>query len=132
VFQISPKILYLCTQNNLSRLTTQNNVFIEFHPSYFFVKDMNSEVILAKGACENGVYNFPNTLAATLFPMVANVHEKTFFDGWHKRLGHPSSKLFTMLFVSFHFHSQPLKSHLYVLHVLLIKHINHLLDLLVY
>jgi len=64
--------------------TTQNNVFIEFHPSYFLVKDTNSGVILAKGACENGVYNFRNTLAATLFPMVANVHEKTSFDGWHK------------------------------------------------
>jgi hypothetical protein len=24
---------------------------------------------------------------------VANVHERTFIDGWHKRLGHPSLKI---------------------------------------
>ena len=77
----------------MHHFTAQNNVFIQFHPSYFLVKDTNSGVILAKSVCENSVYILPNTLAATLFPMVTNVHEKTSFDGWHKRLGHPSSKI---------------------------------------
>jgi hypothetical protein len=116
---------------SVHHFTAQNNVFIEFHSSHFLVKDTNSGVILAKGACENGVYIFPNTLAAALLPMVANVHEKTSLDGTNGLVILPP-KLFTMLFVSFHFHSQPLKSQLYVLHVLLIKHINNLFDPLVY
>jgi transposase InsO family protein len=89
----------LCVPNLFKNLisvhhfTSQNNVFIEFHPSYFLVKDKISRVTLVKGACENGVYIFPETLVASSFPMVANVHERTSLDGWHKRLGHPSSKI---------------------------------------
>jgi hypothetical protein len=78
---------------SVHHFTAQNNVFIEFYQSHFLVNDTNSGVILVKGACENGVYIFLNTLAAALFPIVANVHEKTSLDGWHKWLGHPSSKI---------------------------------------
>ena len=89
----------LCVPNLFKNLisvhhfTSQNNVFIEFHPSYFLVKDKISRVTLVRGACDNGVYIFPETLVASSFPMVANVHERTSLDGWHKRLGHPSSKI---------------------------------------
>ena len=89
----------LCVPNLFKNLisvhhfTSQNNVFIEFHPSYFLVKDKISRVTLVKGACENGVYIFPETLVASSFPMVANEHERTSLDGWHKRLGHLSSKI---------------------------------------
>ncbi|RVW63616.1 Retrovirus-related Pol polyprotein from transposon RE2 [Vitis vinifera] len=49
--------------------------------------------ILLRGACENGVYIFPNSMVAPSTPkMVAYVHERTSIDGWHKRLGHPSIK----------------------------------------
>uniref|UniRef100_A0A2N9G8T7 Reverse transcriptase Ty1/copia-type domain-containing protein n=1 Tax=Fagus sylvatica TaxID=28930 RepID=A0A2N9G8T7_FAGSY len=66
-----------------------NNLSI--HSEY----DGTDEVMLGDGlgACENGVYIFPETLVASSFPMVANVHERTSLDGWHKRLGHPSSKI---------------------------------------
>jgi hypothetical protein len=38
--------------------------------------------------------------------MVANVHEQTSLDGWHKRLGHPSQKLVNQIIKSF---SLPIK-----------------------
>jgi hypothetical protein len=38
--------------------------------------------------------------------MVANVHERTSLDGWHKHLGHPSQKLVTQIIKSF---SLPIK-----------------------
>ena len=71
-------------------------------------------------------------MASTLFrhqwwhkKMVANVHERTSIDGWHKRLGHPSTKIVHHLVKKF---SLPISLNKvclhYVLHVLLIKHIN--------
>ena len=44
---------------SIHHLTKQNNVFVEFHPFYFLVKDKISGVILLKGACNNGIYTFP-------------------------------------------------------------------------
>jgi hypothetical protein len=73
--------------------TKHNNVYIEFHPTYFLVKDRITGAILLKGACEDGVYPFPEHLPSTKKNIVAYVHERTTPDGWHKRLGHPSSKL---------------------------------------
>ena len=72
-------------------LTKQNNVFVEFHPFYFLVNDKISGAILLKGACNNGIYTFPESIVAS--KKVANVHERTSIDGWHKRLGHPSIKI---------------------------------------
>jgi hypothetical protein len=62
-------------------------------------------VVLFKGAYENGVYTLPDSLVSSS-KMVANVHERTSLDGWHKRLGHPSPKLVTQIIKSF---SLPIK-----------------------
>ncbi len=89
----------LCVPNlcknliSVHHLTKQNNVFVELHPFHFFVKDKITGAILIRGACDNGVYTFPGKMVASSSPMVANVHERTSIDGWHKRLGHPSLKI---------------------------------------
>jgi hypothetical protein len=54
-------------------LTKQNNVFVEFHPFYFLVKDEITGTILLKGACNNGIYTFPTLMTAS--KKVANVYE---------------------------------------------------------
>jgi len=48
---------------------------------------------LLKGACKDGVYPLPETMTMASKPAIAYVHERTTIDGWHKRLGHPSSKI---------------------------------------
>ena len=85
-------VLNLC-KNLISvhHLTKQNNVFVEFHSFYFLVKNKISGAILLKGACNNGIYTFLESIVAS--KKVANVHERTSIDGWHKRLGHPSIKI---------------------------------------
>ena len=89
----------LCVPNicknliSVHHFTSQNNVFLEFHPSHFLVKDPITGATLLRGACESGVYHFPNSLVGSSSKIVANVHERTSFDGWHKRLGHPSFKV---------------------------------------
>ena len=87
----------LCVPNlcknliSVHHLTKQNNIFVEFHPFYFLVKAKISGAILLKGACNNGIYTFSESIVAS--KKVANVHEQTSIDGWHKRLGHPSIKI---------------------------------------
>ena len=75
---------------SVHHFTSQNNVYVEFHPSYFLVKEPITGAILLRGSCENDIYIFPESLVRNFSQKVANVHEQTSLDGWHKRLGHPS------------------------------------------
>ena len=118
----------LCVPNlckkliSVHHLTKQNNVFAEFHPFYFLLKDKISGAILLKGACNNGIYTFPESIVTS--KKVANVHERTSIDGWYV-LGILLLKLSFILlkFFLFLFHRQKLCLH-YVIHVLSIKLIN--------
>lgn len=86
---------------SVHHFTKQNDVYLEFHPSYFWVKDLIMEATLLKGACEDGVYPFPEKLATASKNVIAYVHERTTKDGWHKRLGHLSSKIVNHLIRAF-------------------------------
>ncbi|KAF8377299.1 hypothetical protein HHK36_030674 [Tetracentron sinense] len=86
---------------SVHHFTKQNNVFLEFHPSHFFVKDRITGATLLKDECEDGVYPLPETMATVSKPAIAYVHERTAADGWHKRLGHPSSKIVQHLIRTF-------------------------------
>ena len=59
----------------------------------FLVKDQVAGVIRLKSKCEDGVCPFSEHLPPNSKNVVAYVHERTTLDGWHKRLGHPLSKL---------------------------------------
>lgn len=52
------------------------------------MKDQATRATLLRGACENGVYMFPNSMSVSSSTMVVNVHERTSLDGCHKHLGH--------------------------------------------
>lgn len=86
---------------SVHHFTTQNNVYVEFHPSYFLVKEPTTGAIPLRGSCENGVYIFPESLVGNFSTMVANVHERTSLDRWHKRLGHPSYQVVQNLVSTF-------------------------------
>ena len=73
--------------------TKHNNVYIEFHHTYFLVNNRITGAILLKGEWEDRVYLFTEYLPSTKKNVVAYVHERTTPDGCHKRLSHPSSKL---------------------------------------
>ena len=98
----------LCVPNirknliSVHHFTSQNNVFVEFHPLFFLVKDKIMGAVLLKGACENDVYTLPDLLVQDSPKMVANVHERTLINGWHKRLGHPSQKIVHHLVKNFY------------------------------
>ncbi|KAJ0962959.1 hypothetical protein J5N97_028081 [Dioscorea zingiberensis] len=78
------------TKNLLSvhKFAKDNNVFFEFHPDYFLVKDQASKKSLLHGRCEGGLY--PITPAHIAQLKTALISEKPSQDQWHRRLGHPS------------------------------------------
>jgi len=76
-------------------------VFVEFHPFHFLVKDTITEAILLRGACDDGIYTFPTSMVPISSKKVANVHVRTSFDGWYKRLRHPFTKIVHSLVKSF-------------------------------
>ncbi|RVX19312.1 Retrovirus-related Pol polyprotein from transposon RE1 [Vitis vinifera] len=96
-FQVEDTLCVPTINKNLisvHHFTKQNNVILEFHPTYFLVKDRRMGEILLQGPCENGVYPLPSSPAAT---PIAFVHERTSVASWHQLLGHPSFKVVTRL-----------------------------------
>ena len=74
---------------SVHKLTLDNDVFIEFHPFFFLIKDQATRRVLFRGPCWEGLY-----------PLVPMFHEtakhafstiKPSSSTWHRRLGHPSS-----------------------------------------
>jgi hypothetical protein len=77
---------------SVHQFTNDNHVFIEFHPSVFYVKDLRTGTLLLKGPSRGGLYPWP-TSSLSGRPQVAFVGERVSFDQWHHRLGHPASPL---------------------------------------
>jgi hypothetical protein len=71
-------------------LASDNNVFLEFHPHFFCIKDLDSRNTLLKGPCREGFYPLP---AATFKKLVFGVNKmaggaiKPSIDRWHSCLG---------------------------------------------
>ncbi|KAE8655314.1 Coatomer subunit epsilon-1 [Hibiscus syriacus] len=90
---------------SVSKLTQDNNVYLEFHSDKCFVKDERTGRILLEGKLENGLYCF-NKIArmdGMLHQVTAPAEEKDVksnksFWLWHRRLGHPVSKILSSLF----------------------------------
>jgi hypothetical protein len=79
------------------RLTSDNNVFLEFHPNYFLIKDRRTKHTLFKGRCHKGLYPLPSASAKQAFGAV-----KPSFERWHSRLGHPASPIVQKVISGFH------------------------------
>ena len=87
---------------SVSKFASDNNVFFEFHPNVCFVKSQVSKEILLQGTLKEGLYQFNDVkiLQKSSVPRVCHVSYKTVssvFDLWHKKLGHPSSKIVTQV-----------------------------------
>lgn len=71
------------------RLYNANKVSVEFFPTYFQVKDLNSGVPLLQGKTNNELYEWPVT-PSTITSFFASTPPKISSTVWHNRLGHPS------------------------------------------
>jgi hypothetical protein len=46
---------------SVHRLASDNNVFLQFHPRFFFIKDLDSRNVLLKGPYRGGLYPLPSS-----------------------------------------------------------------------
>jgi hypothetical protein len=72
-------------------LASDNNVYLEFHPEFFLIKDRDTRSTLLRGPCRRGMYPLPSTPASSS-KQACGVN-KVPFDRWHRGLGHPSSRI---------------------------------------
>ena len=70
-----------------SRLSIDNNTFVEIHPHSFFVKDRGSKRVLLQGRGRRGLYPFKH-MEQGAKKHVLNATPSS--DRWHRCLGHPS------------------------------------------
>ena len=75
---------------SMSRIATDNNVFFETHPRYFFIKDRATRAPLYHGRCVGGIYPISSGALSNKHRRVYSVIRPS-FARWHQRLGHPSS-----------------------------------------
>ena len=74
---------------SVAKFCQQNNVYIEFHPFSFSVKDLKTGATLMCGPTSGDLY----TLQPSLHTPPINLHASRSTNTlWHARLGHPSTK----------------------------------------
>lgn len=74
---------------SVHQFTKDNNVYFEFYPSLFDVKDPSSDTILLQGKRDNGLYPLHALSLVSNF-LITYVGERVFVAQWHARLGHLS------------------------------------------
>jgi hypothetical protein len=76
---------------SVHRIATDNNIFFELHPIFFFIKDRELRRTLIHGRSKGGLYPIP---CAPLHEVkqVLGVSKLT-TSRWHSHLGHPSSSI---------------------------------------
>jgi histone deacetylase 1/2 len=72
---------------SVHRVASDNNVFFEFHPDHFCVKDQETRRVLLTGPCKSGLYPVKTLNKRVL----GAVRPSTSL--WHHRLGHPASSV---------------------------------------
>jgi histone deacetylase 1/2 len=73
---------------SVHKLARDNDVFFEYHPWHFSIKDRQTGASLLDGQCEAGLYPLKSSDVATLNQ--ALLSESISRVQWHARLGHPS------------------------------------------
>ena len=76
---------------SVSKFIADNNVYFEFHPSYFCVKDPMSRTTLLHGKHSQGLYSLSHPQSSSSPSAFMGI--RISLDGWHSRLGHPSLRI---------------------------------------
>jgi len=84
---------------SVQKFYLDNNVYFEFHPFLFYVKDLNTNEVLLSGQSKDGLYTLsrfrssvPSIPQPYWFPCIS-----ASADLWHRRLGHSTSHIFQFL-----------------------------------
>ena len=102
------------SQNLLSiyQFAKDNNVFFEFHPSFFCIKDQLSGAILLSGKSKDGLYPFHSL--HQIKPR-AFFGERASLSQWHAHLGHPALRVVRQVLSQHHLAALPISLPPYVM-----------------
>ena len=82
---------------SVHKFSRDNDVFFEYHPWHFSVKDRQSRKSLLEGRCESGLYPIK---ATDVPPLKRALATRTISSSqWHARLGHPSPQIVRSILV---------------------------------
>ncbi|KAA8525161.1 hypothetical protein F0562_006975 [Nyssa sinensis] len=87
---------------SVSQFTKDNNVFVEFHSSHFFVKDEVTKKVLLQGTPKDGLYPFPSSIS-TSSPSQSFFSQRVSLEVWHHRFGHSTYQTVKHLVSKFSF-----------------------------
>jgi histone deacetylase 1/2 len=82
---------------SVQKFCLENNVFFEFHPFVFYVKDLMTKEVLLSGRSGDGLYVLSESSATSLPQAFLSTRISTSTDVWHRRLGHPSPRILHFL-----------------------------------
>jgi len=78
---------------SVNRLTRDNNVFLEFHPDHFLIKEQVTRRSLLRGRCEGGLYPIKSSPHRSSRNKEALGVVNPFASLWHHRLGHAAAPI---------------------------------------
>jgi len=82
---------------SVQKLRRDNHVYFEFHASMFYVKDLFTKEVLISGQSHNGLYVLPESSATSVPQAFWSPCISATADLWHRRLGHPTPRIFNLL-----------------------------------
>jgi hypothetical protein len=82
---------------SVQQFCRENFVFFEFHSSVFYVKDLTTKEFLLSGQSKDGLYVLSASSATALPQAFLSTSVPASADIWHRRLGHPSSRILSLL-----------------------------------
>jgi hypothetical protein len=78
---------------SVSKFCKSNSVYVEFHSSFFCVKDQVTGAVLMRGPSNGDLYIYnPNSSSPTALSTVTST-----VSLWHARFGHPSPRVLTQM-----------------------------------
>jgi histone deacetylase 1/2 len=78
---------------SVNKFTRDNNIFLEFHPDHFAVKEQKTRKTLLTGPCEGGLYPVQSSLSTSSKNKEVHGVFKPSMSVWHHRLGHPAASV---------------------------------------
>jgi hypothetical protein len=81
----------------IQKFCVDNNVYFEFHPRVFYVKDLNTNEVLLSGQSKDGLYSLTKSSVTSVPQAYWSPCTSASADLWHRRLGHPISRIYQLL-----------------------------------
>jgi len=82
---------------SVQKFFLDNNVYFEFHPRVFYVKDLSTNKVLLSGQSKDSLYALTKSFVMSVPQAYWSPCTSASANLWNRRLGHPNSRIFQLL-----------------------------------